>query len=321
MRRYILRRLLSLIPILIGITFLLFLIINLAPGSPLSGLIDPNISQADIDARAEQLGMNDPILVQYFTWLEETVRGNLGYSTRFRRPVADLISTRLWPTFLLSFSALILSFIVAIPIGVFSATRPYSRADYLFTILAMAGLSVPVFFFAIMMIKIFSFDLRWFPIGGMATAGLRHPNLVSYYMDVGRHLILPLIVLSCMGTAGFMRYIRSCLLEVMLQDYVRTARAKGLNEKVVIYKHALRNALIPVITILGMSLPVIFSGAILTEAVFVWPGMGLLQVNALEARDYPLLLGINLFFALLVILANLAADIVYAVADPRIRYD
>jgi len=321
LKQYILRRLLLLVPILIGITFLIFLIINLAPGTPLSGLIDPTVSQSDIDARAEQLGLNKPIIVQYFTWLRETVRGNLGYSIRYKRPVSELIRTRLWPTFLLSFSALILSFLIAVPIGVFSATRQYSKADYFFTIFAMAGISIPVFFFGIVVIKIFSFDLRWFPIGGMVTAGLRHANSWAYYKDVGKHLILPLVVLSYMGTAGYTRYVRSCMLEVVRQDYVRTARAKGLSEKVVIYKHALRNALIPVITILGMTLPAIFSGAILTETVFVWPGMGLLQVNAIEARDYPLLLGINLFLALLVIVGNLAADILYAVADPRIRYD
>jgi peptide/nickel transport system permease protein len=267
------------------------------------------------------LGLNNPWHIQYFTWLKETLSGNLGYSIRYKRPVVDLIQTRIWPTFLLSFSSLFLSFIIAVPIGVLSATRQYSKVDYLFTIFAMTGLSIPVFFFGIAMIKIFSFDIRLFPVGGMVTAGLNHANWLEYALDVGKHLILPLTVLSMAGIASFTRYTRSCMLEVIRQDYVRTARAKGLSERVVIYKHTLRNALIPVITILGLSLPAIFSGAILTETVFVWPGMGLLNIEAVTARDYPLLMGINLFLAILVLLGNLLADLLYAVVDPRIRYD
>ncbi len=321
MKQYILRRILILIPTIIGITFLIFLIINAAPGTPLSGLIDPTVSQADLARRAEQLGLNRPLHQQYITWLKETLSGNLGFSTRYKRPVAELVQTRIWPTFLLSFTSLLVSFIIAVPIGVFSATKQYSKRDYFFTVFAMAGISIPVFFFGIVMIKFFSFDLRWLPIGGMVSPGVRHVNWVAYYKDVGKHLILPLVVLSYAGTATYTRYVRSCMLEVIRQDYVRTARAKGLSEKVVIYKHALRNALIPVITILGMTLPLTFSGAILTETVFVWPGMGHLNVLAISNRDYPLLMGINLFLAILIVLGNLVADILYAVVDPRIRYD
>jgi peptide/nickel transport system permease protein len=321
LKQYILRRLLHLIPTLLGITILVFLIITAAPGNPLSGLVDPNISAADIARRMEQLGLNNPWHVQYFTWLKETVSGNLGYSIRYKQPVSELIQVRLWPTFLLSFTSLLLSFLIAVPIGVLSATRQYSKTDYFFTIFAMTGLSIPVFFFGIAMIKLFAFDFRLFPIGGMMTAGLRHANWLEYARDVGKHLVLPLTVLSMAGIASYTRYTRSCMLEVIRQDYVRTARAKGLSERVVIYKHALRNALIPVITILGLSLPAVFSGAILTETVFVWPGMGLLNVEAVSTRDYPLLMGINLFLAILVLLGNLLADILYAVVDPRIRYD
>ncbi len=321
MKQYILRRLLQLIPTLLGITFLVFIIITAAPGNPLSNLVDPSISPADLARRTEQLGLNNPWYVQYFTWFKETASGNLGYSIRYKRPVVDLIQTRIWPTFLLSFTSLFLSFIIAVPIGVLSATRQYSKIDYLFTVFAMTGLSIPVFFFGIAMIKLFAFDIRLFPVGGMVTAGLRHANWLQYAQDVGKHLVLPLVVLSLVGIASYTRYTRSCMLEVIRQDYVRTARAKGLTERVVIYKHALRNALIPVITILGLSLPAIFSGAILTETVFVWPGMGLLNVEAVSTRDYPLLMGINLFLAILVLLGNLLADLLYAVVDPRIRYD
>ncbi len=319
--QYILRRILQIIPTLIGITFLVFLIINAAPGNPLSHLIDPTISPEAIDLRLEQLGLDQPVHMRYITWVGELLDGNLGYSTRFKRSVVDLIQVRLWPTFLLSFSAIIISFIVAVPIGILSATKQYSKTDYIATVFSMIGLSIPVFFLGIVLIKFLAFEIRLFPIGGMVTVGARHPDLFTYLLDVGRHLVLPLVVLSSAGTASFVRYTRSSMLEVVRQDYIRTARAKGLSEKVVIYKHALRNALIPIITILGLSLPAIFSGAILTEAVFVWPGMGSLNVDAVTFRDYPLLMGINLFLAVLVLLGNLLADIFYAVADPRIRYD
>lgn len=320
MRQYILRRLLQLVPTLLGITFLVFLIIDAAPGNPLTHLVDPTVSREAIAHRLQQLGMDQPVYMRYLTWLGELMRGNLGYSIRFKRPVVDLIQARIWPTFLLSFSSILISFIIAVPVGVISATKQYSKLDYFFTVFAVAGLSVPVFFFGIVMIKIFAFDLRLFPVGGMVTAGAHHANFFVYLLDVGWHLALPVLVLSYVGTARFMRFTRSSMLEVVRQDYIRTARAKGLSEKTVIYKHALRNALIPVITILGLSLPFIFSGAILTEAVFVWPGMGSLNVDAVRTLDYPLLTGINFFLAVLVLLGNLVADILHAVVDPRIAY-
>lgn len=321
MRQYLLRRLFQLIPTLLGASLIIFVIISAAPGNPVSHLIDPTISREALEARQRQLGLDKPLPQRYLIWLSELVQGNMGYSTRYRRPVADLIQSRLGATLLLTLSALITGVVIAVPIGVFSATRQYSRADYLFIILAMAGVSVPVFFLGVAMIKIFAFDLRWFPVGGMFTAGAYHANYFEYIKDVARHLVLPLSVLACAEVAMFVRYIRSSMLEVIRQDYVRTARAKGLSERVVIYKHALRNAMIPVITVLGLSLPYLFSGAILTEAVFSWPGMGTLQLIAVSARDYPLIMGICMFLAIMVILGNLLADIFYAVADPRIRYD
>ncbi|HSW35570.1 MAG TPA: ABC transporter permease [Candidatus Limnocylindrales bacterium] len=321
MRLYLLRRLLQIIPTLIGITFITFVIINAAPGNPMSHLIDPHISREAIATRERQLGLDRSLTERYVIWLSELSRGNLGFSTRYRRAVTEIIRNRIGPTILLTFSSMLLSFIIAVPIGVYSAVHQHSRQDYIFTILTMAAVSIPVFFLGVALIKIFSFDLRLLPVGGMITAGETHSTWLVYASDVGRHLVLPLFVLSCASTASFVRYIRSSMLEVIRQDYVRTARAKGLSEKVVIYKHALRNALIPVITILGLSLPYLFSGAILTEVVFAWPGMGSLSVEAVMTRDYPLLMGINLILAMLVILGNLLADIFYAVVDPRIRHD
>lgn len=322
MKQYILRRILQMIPTLLGTTFIVFIIINMAPGSPLSHMVDPTISGEALERRREQLGLDRPILQRYASWLTEAVQGNLGFSTRYRgRQVTDIIQTRLGPTITLTFSSILISFIIAVPIGVISATRQYSTLDYSVVVSAIAGVSVPVFFLGIVLIWAFGFQLGWFPIGGMSSAGVRHPTFIAFASDVARHLVLPLITLTAANTARFVRFTRSSMLEVIRQDYVRTARAKGLSERVVIYRHALRNALLPVVTILGLSLPFLFSGAIITEAVFAWPGMGTLLIESVSQRDYGLLMGINLFLAVLVILGNLLADVFYTVVDPRIRYD
>jgi len=322
MRQYLLKRLLQVIPTVLGTTIIVFILINAAPGDPLSGLIDPTISGEDLANRREQLGLNRPIHMRYLTWIGELVlEGNLGYSTRYRRSVGEMIATRVGPTLLLTLPAMLLSLLVAVPIGVYSATKQYSKLDFFFIVMAVLGVSIPVFFLGVVMIKIVSFDLRLLPVGNMVTAGLYHESWFHYAKDVLRHLILPLSVLCCAQTATFVRYTRSSMLEVIRQDYVRTARAKGLSERVVIYKHALRNGIIPVITVLGLSLPFLFSGAVITETVFSWPGMGTLTILAVESRDYPLLMGITLVIAFMVILGNLLADIFYAVADPRIRFD
>lgn len=322
MKKYILRRLLQLIPTVIGTTFILFIIINAAPGNPMSTLVDPTISEEAIERRIEQLGLDRPVLERYGIWLTEAFQGNLGYSSRYRgREVTSIIQSRLGPTILLTFSSVFLGFIIAVPIGVISATRQYSTLDYAVVVSAIAGVSIPVFFLGIVLIWLFAFNLGWFPVGGMASAGARHANWFAYAGDVLRHLILPLITLTAAGTARFVRFTRSSMLEVIRQDYVRTARAKGLSERIVIYRHALRNALLPVVTILGLSLPFLFSGAVITEAVFAWPGMGTLIVEAVSSRDYGLLMGTNLFLAILVIVGNMVADICYALVDPRIRYD
>ena len=321
MYKYLLRRLAQMLPTLLGITVFVFLIFNAMPGHPLSHMVDPSMSADDIAHRLDQLGYNNPLPHRYATWMKETLSGNLGYSTRYKRPVVDLIRARLGPTLLLTFSSMLISVVVAVPLGVLSATRQYSKTDYVFTVLAMGGVSIPIFFLGVVFIKFVSFDLGLLPLGGMVTAGRTHPNFLAYALDVGRHMIAPLAVLSVAGVASFMRFTRSSMLEVIRQDYIRTARAKGLSEKVVIYKHALRNAMIPVITMLGLTVPFLFSGAVLTETVFVWPGMGVLNLNALQQNDYPLLMGINLFFALMVLVGNLLADVLYAVVDPRIRYD
>ncbi|ABR49064.1 binding-protein-dependent transport systems inner membrane component [Alkaliphilus metalliredigens QYMF] len=321
MGKYILRRLFQQIPILIGVSILLFAIFQLAPGSPLASFyMDPSMTSEQMEQLEEAYGLNRPVHLQYVDYMRGVVVGNLGTSFQLRQPVSTLIGERMWTTFYISFVSLFISLMIAIPIGVISATKQYSIFDYAGTIFALMGVSIPIFFFALLLIKQFGIDLRWFPISGMRTpaADFSFPHNM---FDLLKHSVLPLTVLGLTQAGRFMRYTRSSMLEVIRQDYIRTARAKGLNEKVVIYKHALRNALIPVVTLLGASLPILFSGALLIEIVFVWPGMGRLQYNSVLHRDYPLMMGINLFLGVLTLMGNLVADISYAFIDPRIRYD
>jgi peptide/nickel transport system permease protein len=267
----------------------------------------------------ERMGLNKPIVVQYGIWLSNAVKGNLGESSYFKQPVGRVMNTYIWNSFLLAAFSYFFAILLAIPIGVISATKQYSVFDSFFTVVALIGISIPSFFFGLLLIKWFSVDMKIFPVSGMQTPGATLPGLWGV-LDVAKHMTLPLIVLTFSTVAGFMRYMRSSMLEVIRQDYIRTARAKGLKEKIVIYKHALRNAMIPVITLLGMSLSGLFAGAIITESIFVWPGIGPIQILAVTNRDYNLLMGYNLLIAILTLLGNLLADIIYAVVDPRIRY-
>lgn len=321
MGKYILRRLLQQIPILLGVSILLFAIIQLAPGDPLASYMqNPNMTIAQIEALKEAYGLNASPVEQYFTYMKNALKGQFGYSFQLKQPVAKLIAERLGATFYIAFGSLLISLIIAIPIGVISATKQYSFFDYFGTIFALAGISIPVFFFAILMKKWFAIDLRLLPLSGIQTPGKNYIG-INKLMDMFNHTLLPLIVLGLAGAGELMRYTRSSMLEVIRQDYIRTARAKGLKERVVIYKHALRNALIPVITLLGFTLPALFSGAITTEIMFALPGMGRLQYNAVLHRDYPIMMGTNLFLAIFTLIGNLLADISYAAVDPRIRLD
>lgn len=314
MIRYIVRRMLISIPVLFGVTLIAYFIMNLAPGDAVDMLISPGLSPEDIALKREALGLDEPVLMQYVKWLGELVQGNLGYSFTNRRPVTERIGERLGPTLTLTLTALLLSYVIAIPIGVISAVRQYSALDYSSTIFSFLGISVPNFFFGLLMIYVFALKLDLFPTGGMQTIGA--PFSIA---DRAQYLVLPVIVLSLQNTGVVMRYTRSGMLEVIHQDYVRTARAKGLGERLVLYRHAIRNALIPVITLAGVQLPFLLGGAIITEQVFNWPGMGRLAVEAINQRDYPTIMGLNLLAAIMVIAGNLFADVMYGVVDPRIR--
>ncbi|MDI6600621.1 MAG: ABC transporter permease [Thermoanaerobacteraceae bacterium] len=318
MRQYITRRLIQMIPILIGISILLFFILQLAPGDIFSTMMNPHMTAEMKEELRHQLHLDQPAYIQYFYWVQGVLKGDFGDSFYFKQPVTRVINTYIWNSFLLSLVSFILSVIISIPIGVISATRQYSRFDYFFTVVALIGISIPSFYFGLLLIKWFSVDLKLFPVSGMMTPGVNFVGMEKA-ADILYHMALPCIVLTLSSVAGLMRYTRSSMLEVIRQDYIKTARAKGLRERVVIYKHALRNAMIPVITIFGMWLPGLFSGAIITESIFNWPGIGPIELLAVNNRDYPLLMGINLILALLTLLGNLIADITYALVDPRIR--
>lgn len=313
---YIMRRLLIAIPVLFGVTVFSFFIVNLAPGNPVEMFISPDATQADIELKKEALGLNDPIYVQYVRWMQNLLQGDFGYSFSTYAPVGEMVASRVLPTLLLMGTALLIAYVVAIPIGVLSATRQYSWLDYLTTGFSFMGISIPNFFLGLGLIYIFSVQLNLLPTGGMNTLGGD-----GSFGDTLKHLLLPAFVLAT-GIAGSMvRYVRSSMLEILGQDYLRTARSKGLREFLVVNKHAFRNALIPIITVIGMEIPLLIGGAVVTEQIFQWPGLGQLTIQSIGSRDYPTLMAINFIAAITVLLSNLLADILYSVADPRIKYN
>jgi peptide/nickel transport system permease protein len=312
---YLMRRILIALPVLLGVTIINFYIVNLAPGDAVDLMINPGMSAADFARQREALGLNDPIHVRYAKWVGNLMQGNLGTSFSTQKPVAARIGERVGPTLTLTVTALVLAYLIAIPIGVISATRQYSWIDYGSTIFGLVGISVPSFFLGLGMIYIFSLKLDLLPTGGMLTIGGK-----GGFMDHLIHLVMPAIVLGLNSVGSVMRYTRSSMLEVLRMDYMRTARAKGVAERLVVYKHGLRNAAIPIVTILSFQMTGLIGGAIITEQIFQWPGMGQLVIEAISQRDYPVIMGANLLVAVLVVLFNLLSDAVYAVIDPRISY-
>lgn len=313
--RYLLKRLMIALPVLIGITLIDFLITSLA-GSPLEMLRGPRVTQAAIDAKAIELGLDQPFIVQYWVWLRQLLGGNLGYSLASKQPVLGIIADKIGPTLLLMGSSLLLSLLIAVPAGIYSAVHQYKKSDYAIVTGSFIGTSIPSFFLAMLLIYVFHVSLGWLPNAGMRTLGTG-----GGFVDVLRHLILPMLVLAISTAGSNIRYIRSSVLEILQKDYLRTARAKGIGQRRVIYKHALRNALVPIVTVVGMQIPVLFGGAVIVEQVFSWPGLGLTTMSAILDRDYPLIMGVCLLTAVVVLLANILTDIVYAMVDPTIRYD
>ncbi|GAK11971.1 ABC transporter permease [Geomicrobium sp. JCM 19039] len=321
MAKYILRRLLIFIPMLFIVTIVVFTLATLAPGDPLTGQqLDPTIDPAALEERREALGLNDPPPVQYINWLSEVATGNLGDSLYFSgRTVQDLIWSRLPNTVYLAVFSLFITLVIGLPLGIYAARKQYTAADYFVTTFGFFGLAVPNFFFALLAVYFFSFQLGWFPAQG--TQSSASISGLAEFLDRLHHLILPGLTLGLASVAIYMRYIRSEMLDVLSSDFVRTARAKGMTKGTVVYKHTLRNATIPIITLLGFEFGTLVSGAVVTEAVFNFPGIGQLFLTGIQNRDFPLIMGINLLIGVTILVGNLLADIMYAVVDPRIRYD
>ncbi|WP_186323543.1 ABC transporter permease [Paenibacillus xylanexedens] len=313
---YIIRRLLIALPVLIGITIINFIIINLAPGNPVEMMIDPNTSQELIEAKKEMLGLNSPAIVQYGKWIMSLMQGNLGYSFSSFAPVSQLIAERIGPTLLLTFTSLLISLAIAIPAGIYSAVKHNTKVDYILTGLSFIGTSMPQFFLGLGVIYVFSLKLNLLPSGGMGVLGGG-----GGVLDTLWHLILPASVLAVGIVGKKIRYVRASMLDVLHQDYLRTARAKGVGEFMVTNRHALRNALLPIITVFAMEIPLLLGGSILIEQIFQWPGIGQLTMQSILSRDYPTLMALNLVAAIIVLATNLLTDMIYAVADPRVKYN
>jgi peptide/nickel transport system permease protein len=302
--------------LLVGVTIMSFVLLKSTPGGPMSIYRErADVTRADVARLRQQLGLDDPVPVQYVRWVGNLVRGDWGDSFVTNERVIDRIWQRLPATLLLMGSAYVLTLLIAIPVGVLAAVRQYSWFDYLATGVAFIGLSMPVFWFGLLLILLFSVQLGWLPTSGIATIGAGFDPL-----DTLKHLLMPTCVLALVFAGGYTRYLRTSMLEVVRQDFVRTARSKGLAERLVIMRHAFRNALIPVVTLVALDVPELFTGAVVTETIFAWPGMGRLYLESLARLDYSVLMAILTVSALLVILSNLLADVVYAYLDPRIRY-
>jgi peptide/nickel transport system permease protein len=319
---FLVRRLLVVVPLLIGITFVSFIVISLAPGGPLDFLEgeSPDLSPEVKKQLTELYGLDKPLVVQYWSWLTRLARLDFGRSfLPDGKPVLTKIGERLPVTLLLNIVEMLIILAVAVPIGVLSAIRQGSNFDKVTTLFVFIGFATPDFWLALLLMSLFGAQLGWLPISGLRSLNWEYLTFWRQQLDFVSHLALPIIVATFGGLAGFSRYMRQSMLEVVRQDYVQTARAKGLSEQVVIGKHALRNALLPVVTILGLSLPGLIGGSVIIESIFAIPGMGQLMVQSIYARDYPVVMGNLVVVAVLTLFANLFADIAYGLVDPRIR--
>jgi len=306
MTRYIVRRLLLAIPVLIGVSIVVFWMIRAIPGDPARVLAGEGAPLEVVERIREQYGLNEPPHVQYMVFLKHLLQGDLGRSIRSRRPVTEEVAARLGPTLELAAGSMVVAIVIGVSAGILSAVRPNSWIDAVSTFIALVGISMPVFWLGLMLMYFFSYELGWFPTAGRGT---------------WRHLVLPSLTLGLSTAAIIARMTRSSMLEVLRQDYVRTARAKGLHEWAVVLKHAFRNALIPIVTVTGLQMGSLLGGAVMTESVFAWPGIGRLMVDSIIARDYPVVQGAVLVVAVGFILINLLVDVLYAYINPTIRYD
>ncbi|MEG0308679.1 MAG: ABC transporter permease [Clostridium sp.] len=325
MLKYFFKRLLNLIPVMIIITVILFVLLRLMPGDPVNAYLGQGSKTTPEQQQQirEKLGLDESGLVQYTNWIKRTVTGDFGTSLKFRKPVNQVIGDYIWNSFLINIVSMIIAFAIAIPVGIKSAVKKYGVFDNSWTVFSLIGVGMPSFFFALLMIFFIAIPSNGsIPLNGMRTpvmAAIGYKSTWAMISDIGRHMILPTIVLTLLSLAGLIRYVRNSVIEVINQDYIRTARSKGLKEKVVIYRHAFRNALIPIVTLLGMYIPGLFGGAILLETVFGWPGIGNILYESVMGRDIWVVMAANTFFAVLMVLGNLASDMSYALVDPRVK--
>jgi peptide/nickel transport system permease protein len=315
MKKYIIKRILIFIPVLFMISIGAFLIVNLAPGNPVDMYVSPDMTVEQIQATKEALGLNDPLIVQYAKWVTNIMRGNLGFSFSSRIPVSTILFQRVGPTLLLMSISLVVAYVLAIPLGILSAKKQNSIVDYIVTGLSFTGISLPSFFLGLGLIYVFAVQLKWLPTGGTKLLGVD-----GGISDQIRHLILPVIVLASQFAANMIRYARASMIDVYNENYIRTAAAKGLKPMQILKNHGVRNALIPIITVIGADIPKVVGGAIVTEQIFQWPGIGSLMVASINSRDYPVLMAITMISAVAVLIANILVDIMYAVVDPRIKF-
>ena len=320
--RFLVKRIVLMIPTLIGITIISFTVMKMAPGDPTSLMTDlnPNMNEEAVKRIRAHYGLDQPWSIQYFKWLRNMAVLDFGRSfAPDNRPVIDKIAERIPITLLINILSMVLIFSVAIPIGVMSAVKQDSMFDRVSSLIVFIGFAIPTFWLALLMMILFGVKLDWLPISGFRSLNYSHLSSVGRILDIGKHLIMPIFVSAFGGLAGMSRYMRSNMLEVIRQDYITTARAKGLDERTVIFKHAFRNALLPVITILGLSVPGLIGGSVIFETIFAIPGMGQLFYQSVMMRDYPTIMGILVIGAALTLVGNLLADLLYSWADPRIR--
>jgi peptide/nickel transport system permease protein len=318
---FILKRTLQAIPTLLGASTLIFILMHAAPGDPTSIYLRPDIDPAVIEQMRKNLGLDQPVHVQYVRWLSSFAQGDFGYSFSQKRPILDIIKDTLPNTLVLSGIALVIIFAVGVVIGTIQAVRQYSWVDNVATVGAFFFYSMPSFWFGLMLILLLSYKFQLLPASQMTSVNFEFLAGGEQWVDRLKHLIMPATALGIGSAASVARYMRSGMLEQIRQDYVRTARAKGLSERVVIFKHAMRNALIPVVTLLGLTLPFLVGGAVLIETIFAWPGMGRLIITAIFQRDYPVVLAVAFVSSIMVILGSLLADILYSVVDPRVTVE
>ena len=316
MRAYVIRKLMLMIPILLGIVVVSFVIVHIAPGDPTTVMVSPKIKPADLARIKSNLGLEEPLSVQFVKWFRNVLQFDFGVSFISGRKVSDVLKEKIPNTLLLMGTGIFVALVTSIFLGTLSAVKYKSVFDWFISLVTIFGISIPVFWLALTMIMLFSVELGWLPATGMYNLKLDQIKL----WDRIAHMIMPVFCIATPRIARWTRYIRANMLEVIHQDYILTAKSKGLQEKVVIYKHALKNAMIPMVTLLGLSLPAIIGGSFIIESIFGWPGMGLTAVDAVFQRDYPVILAINTISAIMVLVCNFLADIAYAYLDPRVRY-